>query len=46
MEREDEAVVEDVSKGVQSRLYKYGRFSPNMEKGVHHFHQLVSEFLG
>ncbi len=44
-EMEDEAVVESVQKGIQSRFYTQGRFSPSMEKGVHHFHRLVGEFL-
>lgn len=44
-ELEDEAVVESVQLGIQSRFYDKGRFSPTMEKGVHHFHQLISEFL-
>ena len=37
VEKEDEEVVENVQKGVSSRFYKCGRFSPSMEKGVHHF---------
>lgn len=44
-ELEDEAVVEAVQKGVQSRLYKRGRFSPTQEKGVHHFHSLIAQWL-
>ncbi len=44
-EMEDEAVVEQVQKGIQSRFYTKGRFSPTMEQGVHHFHQLVNTFL-
>lgn len=44
-ELEDEAVVESVQQGIQSRFYKQGRFSPTMEKGVHHFHRLVEQFL-
>ena len=44
-EMEDEAVVESVQKGLQSRFYQQGRFSPRQERGVHHFHQLVSQFL-
>lgn len=44
-EMEDEAVVESVQRGVQSRFYKQGRFSPGMEKCVHHFHRLISQFL-
>ncbi|MBG66041.1 MAG: choline monooxygenase [Flavobacteriales bacterium] len=45
VEKEDEEVVENVQKGVSSRFYKCGRFSPSMEKGVHHFHTLISEFI-
>jgi len=45
VEMEDEAVIESVQKGVQSRLYDKGRFSPTMEKGVHHFHGLISTYL-
>lgn len=45
VEREDEFVVEGVHKGLKSRFYKTGRFSPKREKGVHHFHSLLSQFL-
>lgn len=45
VEREDEFVVENVQKGVRSSFYKAGRFSPTKEKGVHHFHLLLSKFL-
>lgn len=45
VEREDEAVVEAVQKGVRSRFYQQGRYSPTREQGTHHFHQLISEFL-
>ena len=45
-ELEDEAVVESVQLGVQSRYYKEGRFSPSQEKGVHHFHSLIARFMG
>ncbi len=44
-ELEDEWVVERVQKGIQSQLYKRGRFSPSMEKGVHHFHYLIQEWM-
>ncbi len=44
-EMEDEAIVLDVQMGVKSRLYEQGRFSPTMEKGVHHFQRLLSKFL-
>ena len=45
VEREDEFVVESVHKGVQSRYYNTGRFSPTREKGVHHFHSLLARYL-
>jgi choline monooxygenase len=44
-EMEDESVVEKVQLGVKSRYYSVGRFSPSMEKGVHHFHLLLEEFI-
>ena len=43
VELEDQEVVLSVQKGVESRFYKSGRFSPNMEKGVHYFHRLISK---
>lgn len=46
VEREDEAIVEAVQRGVRSRLYRGGRYSPAREAGVHHFHRLLCEFLG
>lgn len=45
VEREDEFVVENVQNGVNSSFYKAGRFSPTREKGVHHFHRLLANFL-
>ena len=45
VQREDEFVVENVQKGVNSSFYKAGRFSPTREQGVHHFHSLISKFL-
>ncbi len=45
VEREDEAVVEDVQRGVRSRLYRRGRYSPAREQGVHHFHRLLARCL-
>ena len=45
VEREDEAVVEAVQRGVRSRLYDRGRYSPAREGGVHHFHRLLAEFM-
>lgn len=46
VEREDEDIVEMVQKGINSRYYKSGRYSPKMEQGVHHFHRVLEEFLG
>jgi choline monooxygenase len=45
VEREDEAIVEAVQRGVRSRLYDRGRYSPTREAGVHHFHRLLAEFM-
>ncbi|HEX7689767.1 MAG TPA: SRPBCC family protein [Burkholderiaceae bacterium] len=45
VEREDEAVVQQVQRGVRSRLYDRGRYSPTKEQGVHQFHRLLQEFL-
>jgi choline monooxygenase len=45
VEREDEAVVESVQRGLRSRLYSRGRYSPSREQGTHHFHRLLAEFL-
>mgnify|MGYP003407539582 FL=1 len=45
VEMEDEEVVESVHKGLQSRLYHRGRYSPKMETGVHQFHLLLNQFL-
>jgi choline monooxygenase len=45
VEREDEAVVESVQRGVRSRLYDRGRYSLAREAGVHHFHRLLAEFM-
>jgi len=45
VEREDEFVVEGVQKGINSKFYKAGRFSPSKERGVHHFHTLLSRSI-
>ena len=45
VEAEDEAVVQAVQRGVRSRLYNRGRYSPTRERGVHHFHRLLVESL-
>lgn len=46
VEREDEAVVELVQRGVKSRFYDRGRYSPAREQNVWHFHRLLAEALG
>ena len=45
VELEDEAVVESVQKGIRSRFYSRGRYSPSREQGTHHFHRLIAEFM-
>ena len=45
VEKEDEAIVHAVQRGVRSRLYKHGRYSPARERGVHHFHRLLCAAL-
>jgi len=46
VEHEDEAIVHAVQRGVRSRFYTRGRYSPTRERGVHHFHRLLCESLG
>lgn len=46
VEMEDEAVVESVQKGIRSRYYSRGRYSPTREQGTHHFHRLIAEQMG
>jgi len=45
VELEDEAIVEAVQRGVRSRFYRKGRYSPTRERGTHHFHRLLCKFL-
>ena len=45
VEMEDEEVVQQVQRGVQSRFYDRGRYSPSKERGVHQFHRLLCEFM-
>ena len=45
VEIEDEEVVLNVQKGVQSRFYKNGRYSAEYEKGTHHFHRLICKYI-
>lgn len=45
VEREDEAIVEQVQRGMRSRFYKRGRYSPKGEQLTHQFHGLLARFL-
>lgn len=45
VEFEDQVVVESVQKGISSRFYDRGRYSPAREQGTHHFHRLIAEFM-
>jgi len=45
VELEDQSVVQSVQKGIKSRFYSNGRYSPDHEKGVHHFHRLLGKYL-
>jgi choline monooxygenase len=40
---EDIDICEAVQRGLQSSTYDAGRYSPERENGVHHFHQLYAE---
>jgi len=45
VEMEDEDIVQHVQKGIRSRFYNHGRYSVKMEKGTHHFHRLLADFI-
>ncbi len=45
VELEDQDVVLRVQKGIKSRFYSKGRYSPEHEKGIHHFHLILSKYL-
>lgn len=45
VEREDEAIVELVQKGMRSRVFERGRYSPKRELGVHQFHRMLAQSL-
>ncbi|MFT5285967.1 MAG: choline monooxygenase [Planctomycetota bacterium] len=45
VQAEDEEVVLQVQRGIGSRLYKRGRYSPARETAVHHFHRLLCSDL-
>jgi choline monooxygenase len=43
-ELEDQEIVETTQRGIRSRLYQRGRYSPQHEKGVHHFHRMLAAY--
>jgi choline monooxygenase len=45
IQQEDIALCEQVQRGLRSRSYDRGRFSPRRENGVFHFQSLVREAL-
>jgi choline monooxygenase len=45
VEMQDEAVVVTVQRGLRSRYYAGGRYSATRERGTHHFHRLLCEFM-
>lgn len=45
VQQEDMVICESVQRGLGSRFYRQGRFSPKQEPAVHRFHQLVHAFL-
>ena len=45
VEMEDQAVVQSVHQGVNSRYYETGRYSGRFETGVHHFHRLINSIF-
>ncbi|HEU5163678.1 MAG TPA: SRPBCC family protein, partial [Thermoanaerobaculia bacterium] len=42
---EDVAICEAVQRGLRSSTYERGRFSPQRENGVHHFHRLYEQYM-
>ena len=42
VEAEDQEIVEATQRGVSSKSYERGRYSPSKEKGVHHFHRILT----
>jgi len=46
VEREDEAVVESVQRGVRAAAARRAEYSPEHERGVHHFHRMLARYLG
>lgn len=45
VELEDQFIVESCQLGMKSSSYQRGRYSPTMERGVHHFHRILTSRL-
>ena len=45
VEMEDQDVILGVQRGMRSRLARPGRYAPQHERGVHHFHTLLARHL-
>ncbi|KAL9224273.1 hypothetical protein vseg_000329 [Gypsophila vaccaria] len=45
VQMEDILLCEGVQRGLESPAYKYGRYAPNVEKAMHHFHCLLHKSL-
>ncbi|MDH4288358.1 MAG: Rieske 2Fe-2S domain-containing protein [Aquincola sp.] len=45
VEMEDEAAVQSVQRGIRSRAWRGGRYSPQHERGVHQFHRMLAQAL-
>ena len=45
VEDQDQWVIEAVQRGMVSRAYDRGRYSPTMEQGVHHFHRILYQAI-
>ena len=45
VEKEDQYIVQNVQKGINSNFYNKGRYSARYEKGTHHFHRLICRYL-
>ena len=46
VQQEDIFLCESVQRGLRSATYDRGRYSVKRENGMHHFHSMMSEFLG
>ncbi|NCF97829.1 MAG: aromatic ring-hydroxylating dioxygenase subunit alpha, partial [Euryarchaeota archaeon] len=45
VEEQDQKIVEAIQKNMASSAYDSGRYSPSMERGVHHFHRMMSRIF-